>query len=372
MQSTAVNGIRRRAPARPYPARVLIVDDEVGVRRVIARVLEHAHHECSEAADAETARRLIDEQRFDLVITDMTMPGDSGIELLTKLCNEHPDVAAIMITGADDPALAEAALDLGAYGYVVKPFGNNEIVTTVSNALRRRMLEIESRDRQHTLEEQVRARTKELWSAVRELSAGQRELQLSREETVHILARAGEHRDTETGEHVGRMSRYCAILYRNALGDASRAETVALAAVMHDIGKVGIPDRILRKPGKLTDDEMTVMRRHARIGYEILAGSSSELLQVASQIAYAHHEWCNGRGYPRGLGGEDIPIEARVAAIADVFDALTSARVYRDAHSVVAAIDVLKAESGTHFDPDLLSVFLDSIDEVLAVRDRTP
>ncbi|HEX2196917.1 MAG TPA: HD domain-containing phosphohydrolase [Actinomycetota bacterium] len=361
--------MRSRALTGPDPARVLVVDDEEGIRRVVARVLRGAGHECTEAADTETARRLIGRQHFDLVVTDMTMPGDSGMELLNHLCDRHPDIAAIMVTGTDDPALAEAALDLGAYGYVVKPFRNNEIVTTVSNALRRRVLEIESRDRQHTLEQQVRARTKELWHAVRELSAGQKELQLSREETVHILARAGEHRDTETGEHVTRMSRYCEILYRNAFDDPARAETVRLAAVMHDIGKVGIPDHILRKPGKLTDDEMAIMRRHPRIGYEIVAGSSSELLQIAAQIAYTHHEWYDGSGYPRGLKGEDIPVGGRIAAIADVFDALTSARVYRDARSVVDAIEIVKSESGTHFDPKLVDVFLDSIDEVLAVRD---
>lgn len=347
-----------------------MVDDEDPVRRAITRVLETAGHECTGAADTASARQLLASEPFDLVVTDMTMPGDSGMELLNHLCDEHPDVAAVMVTGTDDRSLAEAALDVGAYGYLVKPFRNTEIVTTVSNALRRLVLEVENRKRQETLERQVQARTKELWQAVRELSAGQRELQLSREETVHVLARAGEHRDTETGEHVSRMSRYCEILYRNAFDDPDRAELVRLAAAMHDIGKIGIPDYILRKPGKLTAEEMAIMRRHARIGYDILTGWSSELLQVAAQIAYTHHEWCDGSGYPRGLKGADIPVEGRIAAIADVFDALTSARVYRGARNVVAALDIMKSESGTHFDPDLVAVFLDSVDEILGVRDE--
>lgn len=372
MGTTLSASARERVLTLPQPARILIVDDDDGIRRLMRRVLSRSGHECVEAANARAARRLLEEQAFELILTDMTMPGDSGLELLRDLRETHPDVATIMVTARDDRALADAALDLGASGYVVKPFGINEIITNVSNALRRRVLEIESRSRELTLEQQVQDRTRELWRAVRELGAGQRELQLSREETVHRLARAGELRDTETGEHVSRMSRFCEILYRNAFGDADRAETVRLASMMHDIGKVGIPDDILRKPGRLTPDEMAIMRRHPLIGFEILSGSSSELLQTATQIAYTHHEWVDGSGYPRGIHGDDIPVEGRIAAIADVFDALTSTRVYRGAKSVVQAIDIMKGESATHLDPGLLGVFLDSMDEVLSVRDEIP
>ena len=358
-----------KAPRMVQTASILVVDDEAPVRRVLTRTLERLGHTCTEAGDADQARAAMGEAGFDLVLTDVNMPGDSGIDLITDLIARDPNVAVMMVTGIDDPALADRALDLGAYGYVVKPFEMNEIVINVSNALRRRSLEMENARHRENLERMVKERTADLWQAVQELEQARDEVRSSQAETIHRLTLAAEFRDDETGSHIQRMSQYCGLLTHKVTGDAERAELVQLAAVMHDVGKIAIADKILLKPGKLTPDEYDAMKLHAEFGHRILAGGSSELLQLAASIALTHHEKVDGSGYPKGLVGDQIPLEGRIAAIADVFDALTTNRVYRKAYTLAEALQTMREGRGTHFDSELLDVFFDSMDLALRIKE---
>jgi putative two-component system response regulator len=348
--------------------RILVVDDEAPLRRMMARILERHGYSCATAGDAEEAREKLESEHFALLLTDVNMPGESGLDLIVETRSRYPDLATIMVTGVDDPSFAEMALQFGAYGYVIKPFEQNEILINVSNALRRRTLEEESRQNTRKLEQMVSDRTSDLWMAVQKLEATEWDLRLSREETVERLAIAAEYRDDETASHIHRMSRCCALLAARAGLGSERCELIRMASLMHDVGKIGIPDHILFKPGKLTTEEFEVVKKHAAVGHRILSGSSSKLLQVASVIALTHHERYDGSGYPNGLSGEDIPVEGRIAAVADVFDALTNDRVYRPAFTLEQAVDMMAEERGTHFDPTLLDLLLDSMDEVVQIN----
>jgi putative two-component system response regulator len=196
------------------------------------------------------------------------------------------------------------------------------------------------------------------------------ELNFSRDETIHRLARAAEFRDNETAEHNQRMSHYCKLLAERYGMSTKRCEQIRLASVMHDIGKIGISDLVLLKPGRLTDEEFTLIKTHTEIGYRILSGSRSPLLKMGAAIAYTHHEKYDGSGYPRQLAGDEIPIEGRIAAVADVFDALTSNRVYRDSWTVDQTLELIVREKGGHFDPLFVDIFLESMDEVLKIKER--
>jgi putative two-component system response regulator len=275
-----------------------------------------------------------------------------------------------MVSGNDDPVLAERALELGAFGYVVKPFRTSELAIAVTNALRRRRLEIENREHRERLEQIVLDRTSALRQAVTRLESKEEELQRSREETIHRLARAAEFRDLETGRHIERVSRYCALIATRLGLEDERVELLRLAAPLHDIGKIGIPDRILLKPGSLTPDERRVIETHSEIGYHMLAESGQELLELAATIAWTHHERIDGEGYPRRLSGEEIPLVGRIVAVADVFDALTSDRVYRPALPVDETVRVLRGARGTQFDEAVLDVFLDSLPAALAIKEE--
>ena len=357
-----------RSHIAPTTGRVLVVDDEELTRRLLARVLTDAGNTCRMAADGAEARKALAEDHFDVVLTDMNMPGGSGAELISHIADEHRATAVIMVTGVDDAKLADFALRLGAYGYMIKPFKPTEMVIAVSNALRRRALELAMRRQNATLERVVNERTQELSDALARLGDANEEVRLSREQTIHRLALAAEYRDGPTARHVERMSRYCGLLAAEVGLSAERCEEIRLASLMHDVGKIGVPDQILLKPGSLDPAEWEVMRSHTELGYKILCDSGSELLDTAATIALTHHERMDGTGYPHGLSGDDIPIEGRVAAVADVFDALTSDRVYRQAFSISEARDYLERQKGSHFDPIVVEAFTDSRDRVEEIR----
>jgi putative two-component system response regulator len=336
------------------PERVMIVDDEEPVRQMIARmVTSSGEWECETAADAAEARRLFASEGFSVVVCDVSMPGESGTELTRWIREHHPDVAVLMATGIDDPKLAASVLELGAYGYLVKPFKRHEVQINVANALGRRRLELENRDHRALLEQRVEERT--------------RELRRSREETIRRLSLAIEFRSRETGEHVERIGNGAALIARRLRLDPGHCELIRLAAPLHDVGKIGIPDEILLKPGPLTRAERTIMQDHPEIGYRLLTGSGSDLLETAATIAWTHHERWNGAGYPRRLARHAIPIEGRITAVMDVFDALTHDRVYRPAMTLEKALHIVSAGRATQFDPRVLDAFLDTLDEPLAL-----
>lgn len=355
----------------PHTAsRILVVDDEEAVTRLLRKTLQRNGYVAVEAASsAEEARLRLDEDEYHLMMTDVQMPGGSGLDLLETVRLQRPNLATIMVTASDDRDLVNKALDLGAYGYVVKPFKQTEVLINVNNALRRRALELENREHRDHLEDMVKQRTADLWDAIRKLEASEQAIRGSRSETIRRLATAAEHRDEETGDHVARMSQYCYLLARATGLDEGACERVREASQLHDIGKIGIPDRVLLKPKPFTPEEREIMETHAELGYQILSGSESDVLELAASIARTHHEWFDGTGYPRGLKGDEIPLEGRMAAIADVFDALTTHRVYRRAFHLGMAVDMMKREAGSHFDPDLLDAFWDILPAVLRVKE---
>jgi putative two-component system response regulator len=346
---------------------ILIVDDDASVRRLLARILQDAGHRCMTAANVHEARAKLSEDAFALMLCDVHMPGGSGIDLVEEVRRRSPAIATLMVSGEDREEVSAQALELGVYGYVVKPFKPSELLINVANAYRRQQLEAENQAYREGLEATVAVRTKELKDAFNGLERSAEAIRESREETIRRLSRAVEYRDQETGGHIERMSRYCELI-AGRLGLPEH--TMLVASPMHDVGKVAVPDGVLLKPGPLTREERHTMESHAEVGRDILTGTGSALLEFAAELAWTHHEWFDGSGYPRGLEGEDIPLEGRVAAVADVFDALTSDRPYRAAFSLETAIEMMRAERGTHFDPTVLDVFLDAIDEVGAIRVR--
>jgi putative two-component system response regulator len=350
--------------------RILLVDDEPQILQILHGLLKENGYECVLAADAQDARARLLEQAFGLVLSDVNMPGESGLNLIRHVLAEHPDTAAIMVTAVDDVQLATTALEMGAYGYIIKPFKQNELLIEVANALRRRQLEMGRSRHQDLLERRVAMRTQILARAILRLEQTEERIRASREESIQRLATAVEFRSDETGRHIHRMSRYCELLARKLGFDEERCELVRLASTMHDIGKIGIFDRILLKPGKLTPEEYEDVKRHADIGYHILSPASSDLLETAALIAWTHHEKVDGSGYPRKLAGDAIPLEGRLAAIADVFDTLTSWRVYKSALPPDAAFGILREERGRHFDPALLDQFLGVRDAILDIMQR--
>ena len=350
---------------------VLIVDNSNMVVQLIRDLLEPNGYVCEVAMNVNQARAKLEDTSYDLILTDVNMPpGDSGLELMRHVVKEFPETATIIITAIDNLETGNLALQLGAYGYVIKPFNNTELLINVANALIRRKLSIENRNHSAQLKREVVNRTRELMTTIHRLERTDKQLRLSQEETIHRLAKAAEFRDNETAQHIRRMSNYCELLGRLLGLDDERCELLLAASPMHDIGKIGTNDSILLKPGKHTEEEFEIMKQHTVMGYRILAGSKSELLNMGAIIALTHHEKYDGSGYPRGLAGDDIPLEGRITAVADVFDALTSKRVYKPAWSLEDSINVLREQRGKHFDPELADLFLEAMPHVLVIKER--
>jgi len=347
----------------PALHKLLIVDDEDTLREFLHRIIRGEGFQCYKAASGEEALDLLMNNDFSLMILDINMPGMSGIELLQACQQRFKDLAVLMLTGVDDRKTAIKTLELGAYGYVVKPFARNEIIINTINVLQRRELEIANRIHSEELHELVLEKTKGLRKA-------EQETRQSREETILRLARAAEFRDNQTVQHTIRMSHYCRILATKTGLPADKCEQIRLASQLHDVGKIGVPDSILLKPGRLTAEEFESIKKHSEIGYRILSESQSDLLEMGAVIALTHHEKYNGAGYPHGTAGEDIPLVGRIAAICDVFDALTSDRVYMAAVSVENTVETLIKNKGAHFDPMLLDLFLESMDEILSIKNE--
>jgi putative two-component system response regulator len=336
-------------------SRLLIVDDEPSIRKFVSLRVRNAGYACEEAESAADGWMKMQQSGFDLVMVDVLMPGGSGLDLLKRITQSYPDVAVLMMTGDRETTTAIKALTQGAYGYLLKPFASEELVVQVAKALEKRRLVIENRIYTTSLEQKVNEQTKAIHAA--------------HEETIHRLVCASVCRDEETGAHIQRVGWCSELLAAGAGWSPTMCERIRLAAPMHDLGKLGIPDAILSKPGKLTQQEMAVMKTHTTLGAAMLAGSASPVLQMAEEIALGHHERWDGSGYPRGLCGEDIPEAARIVAIVDVYDALSQDRVYRPALSEAEVTRILEAGCDVHFDRRLLGVFLSQLPEVRAIAE---
>jgi putative two-component system response regulator len=294
----------------------------------------------------------------DLVIVDYMMPDLDGLEFI-RLMREIPgreSVPVVIITANDQKQLRYRALDIGANDFLTKPVDKVEFLARSRNMLLVSDARKKLADRAAWLADEVRKATAEIIARERE--------------TVIRLCKAAEYRDPETGAHILRMAHFSRLIGRGLGLSVEDQELLLEAAPLHDIGKVGIADKILLKPGRLDEEEFEIMKHHAIYGFELLQGSSSRVLQVGADIAKGHHEKFDGSGYPLGLAGTDIPIFSRIVAVADVFDALTSERPYKKAWSLEDAVDFLVAGSGKHFDPKCVQSFLDAWDEVVDIRDR--
>ncbi len=436
-------------------------------------------YRCDRADDAATARAKLDESAYELVVCDLRLPDDSGWNLAAEIIDRRPHTSLLFLTGQDDLGMAQRAFEMGAHGYVVKPYRASQFLITVMNALKRRELELAQEAHERALQEQlqtvidhaplriyvkdrdlrflainriaaestgrspveligqtvnafmspeaidlsqvgdrrvlrsgeayiaeeemtIRGETKTLLTSkfpmlddegavyavcgisaditaskqaaklqeelVRTQQRAISELRSSRREMIERLARAIEIRDTETGGHVNRMARISGVLALGLGLDEQFADLISVAAPMHDVGKIGIPDEILLQPGSLSDEERREMEKHTTIGNELLTGSDSDLLRLGASIALTHHERWDGGGYPRGLAGEDIPIEGRIVAVADVFDALLSDRPYRPAMDLDRAVEILRDGRGSHFEGRIVDYLLEHLDEMLRVR----
>jgi putative two-component system response regulator len=318
------------------------------------------------AASGEDALRYVVKGEVDVVVLDVVMPGMGGIETCRRI-RQHEQfghLPIIFVTVKEDRLARIEGKKAGADDYLIKPVDGEELLARVHNLMLVRRyyahLERERADLKRTVEEQ----TDLLGLAMTEISKANQAVRNFNDQLIQRLSKAVEFRDDETGNHVQRMSRYCSIIALRTGMSRQMSEAIRIASALHDIGKIGMPDEILRKPSSLSENEMSIMRRHADIGYKILSGSGSHMLELAATIAWTHHERFDGTGYPQGLVGKEIPVVGRIAAVADVFDALTSKRVYKPPYTLQAAIKVLLQERGRHFDPDLIDALLQDLDEI--------
>jgi len=330
-------------------SRILIVDDEAPIRALLGEHLQLVGYDVAQAANGVAALKLLAGGEFDLVLTDVRMPGMSGLELLAEIVRTRPGVGVLMLTACDDLTLAVNAMRIGALDYILKPFRLAEVTLNVQEALQRRRNRLEQTQRMELLEHTVNERTVELRRMLDQLHDAS-------EITLEALVAALDAREHETQAHSKRVSEYTLYLAREMSVDAAQLDVIRRGAMLHDIGKIGISDTILLKPGKLTEDEWVDMQKHPQIGFWILDGI--EPLKPASDVVLSHHERHDGGGYPRKLRGDEIPLGARIFSVTDCLDVMTSDRPYRKALTYEEARTEITQYSGTQFDPEVVKYFL--------------
>jgi putative nucleotidyltransferase with HDIG domain len=330
--------------------RILVVDDEETIREIVCSMLTTASYKCRQAASGMEALALLESgEEFELMLSDLMMANLDGIGLLEKTKERFPEMPVVMVTAVHDISVALAAIRNGAYDYLLKPFEREQLLATVRRALENRRLKLENRAYQTSLESLVAARTEQLKKALVDLER-------SYDITLEALGDALDKKDAETEGHSKRVTAFTIAIARAMGLSKDQIAVIARGAFLHDIGKMAIPDAILRKPGKLTPEEILIMQEHCYHGYEIL--KKIPFLGEAAEIVYAHQERYDGTGYPRGLRGDQIPLGARMFSVADTLDAITSDRPYRPAQSLTAARIEIEKWSGKQFDPEVVRVFL--------------
>ncbi|MFI5070929.1 MAG: HD domain-containing phosphohydrolase [Terriglobales bacterium] len=330
--------------------RILIVDDEEAIREIVSSMLTAAHYKCSQAGSGLQALALLESgEEFELVLSDLMMADLDGIGLLERTKERFPDLPVVMVTAVHDISVALAAIRNGAYDYLLKPFEREQLLATVRRALENRRLKLENRAYQTNLESLVTAKTEQLRKAIGTLER-------SYDITLEALGDALDLKDAETEGHSKRVTAFTIAIARAIGLSSDQIRVIARGAFLHDIGKMAIPDAILRKPGALNPDEVAIMREHCYRGYQMLR--KIPFLAEAAEIVYSHQERFDGTGYPRGLKGEGIPLGARLFSVADTLDAITSNRPYRPAQTLDAAIEEIQKWSGRQFDPEVVKVFV--------------
>ncbi len=334
---------------RPAAARrnILIVDDEESIRNLLRRILEKEGYHCISAADAEEASILLSENIVDLVISDINMPVRSGIQLLDEIRREHPNIGTIIITGNRDREIADMAISIGAYGYLFKPFEKDQVLVSVKDALRRRMIEIQNRFEIENLESDIEDKRQSLVNANISLT-------LMVNGIIRAMSKAVESRDPYTAGHQQRVADIAVVIAARMDFPKERIMYLKMAGSIHDIGKISVPAEILSKPCRLSQSEMNIIREHPLTGYEIL--KEIEFPCPLAEIVYQHHERIDGSGYPNGLKGDHIYLDAKILAVADVLEAMASHRPYRPSLGISIAMEELTKNKGRFYDPMVVDV----------------
>jgi len=317
---------------------ILVVDDEEQIRHLLNRMLSAIEYTCTLAADGAEARKYLDKQPFDLALCDVNMPGESGVDLTRYIASEYEDTAVIILTAVDDPKTADAAIEAGTYGYIIKPFNPNELIINIRNALRRRKLEIANRMYRQDLEQMVEERTVRLQGAL--------------EGIIQAMARTVEARDPYTAGHQQRVADLAVAIAMEMNIPQDQIEGIRMAGMIHDLGKIYVPAEILSKPTRLTEIEFALIKTHPRVGYDIIA--DIEFPWPIAKMVLQHHERMNGAGYPQGFSGEDILLEAQILCVADVVEAMASHRPYRPALGIEKALDEISENKGVFYDPEVV------------------
>ena len=342
---------------------ILAVDDEpFNLDLIEAAFLDYENIQITNASSGQEALDLVNSTKFDVVLLDINMPNMDGIEVLKKIRDKFSQLPVLMVTANTEKE--SEALSLGASDFIAKPYDIEILCARTLNYAKLHSYHKQIQNQKQALEEQVQLRTKELQEA----------LKLSKQTEYEIsirLGRASEFRDLETGGHIKRMSLYSQLLAQLYGLDEEESDLVLYAAPLHDIGKVGIPDKILLKPGRFEPEEFEEMKKHSEIGAKILEGAEKfPVINAGKIIAMQHHEKYNGSGYPNGIKGQDIHLYARIITIADVFDALSSKRCYKEAMSLEKVLEIMKKDTGSHFDPELMELFFNNLDKFLAIKEN--
>jgi len=340
-------------------AKILIVEDDDVTRRVMERMLASMDCEVILAHDGEEALKKVKDTPPDVILLDIMMPRMDGFEVARRLkeSEETKIIPVVMVTSLDEVEHRVKALEVGADDFLTKPVDKSELSARVQSLLKVKGYNDQMRNYQKELETEVAERTKQIKAASLE--------------TVYCLSRAAEYKDEDTGAHIQRMSHYSAAVARKMGIEEETVEAILYASPMHDIGKIGIPDSILLKPGKLLPSEWEIMKQHTTFGARILEGSETEFTKLAEIVALTHHEKWNGSGYPQGLKTTEIPLAGRITAIADVFDAMTSRRPYRkEPLSLEETFRLVKDGRGNHFDPEVVDAFFAAKEEILTIKEK--
>jgi putative two-component system response regulator len=360
-----------RAPQTPPMGRkrILVIDDDDGIRKITQMLVEGLGHEVDPAGDGiEGLAKL--QLGVDLVLLDVVMPGLDGFDVCRRIRQDPhgKDVPVIMVTTLETREHRLRAVEAGANDFISKPVDETELRIRATSLLRMKDAQDEVKRYQAHLEDMVEARTTSLRAALEQMAQAQRLAYQAQLETIERLAILAEYKDKVTARHIKRMSEYCAVIARGLNLPPSEVELILHASRVHDVGKIAVPEAILRKPSSLDESEWTVMRAHSQIGSAILDNSTSQILQAGHVIALNHHERWDGGGYPSGLTGSDIPLWGRICAVGDVFDAVTSERPYKPAFPNQDALDILRDGRGKHFDPRVVDAFLERFDEILTIQ----
>jgi len=324
---------------------ILVLDDEEYVRNLVSQILSINGYACMLAGDAVEAREHLSKQSFDLVLCDVNLPGESGIDFIRYARAEYPDTAVVMVSGVDDPEMARTALEIGAYGYIIKPFEPEELIINISNALMRRKLEIQNRLHRENLEQMVADRTAELQEALAKLRK-------SMEGIIQAMSMTVESRDPYTAGHQHRVANLAHAIGKEVELSEERLEGVWMAGMIHDLGKISVPAEILAKPGKLNEMEFSIIKNHAQVGFDIL--KNIDFPWPIAQMVLQHHERIDGSGYPQGLAGDDILWESKILGVADVVEAMASHRPYRPALGIEKALEEISNKANIFYPSDVV------------------